>query len=76
MQGDGASDNMQLLGLLRPRVVIPLLNADFDQSGPLAEVLQEVGSVAELQAQLAAAPGLRGVQVRVPAAGQPMQVAL
>lgn len=72
----GATDNRQLLGLLRPKVVIPLLNAEFEQSGPLADLLEEVGSVAELETQLAKTPGLQGVRVQVPAPGQPMPVAL
>jgi hypothetical protein len=75
-QVKGATDNVQLLSLLRPKVVVPLLNAEFDQSGPLADLLQEVGSVAELQATLAATPGLQAVRVCVPTPGQPMPVTL
>ena len=36
----GASENGRLLSLLQPKVVVPLLNAEFEQSGPLADLLQ------------------------------------
>lgn len=40
-----------------------------DQSGPLADLLVEEGSTAEIQKQLSTIPELAGVQVAVPLAG-------
>jgi hypothetical protein len=54
--------NLQrLLQQLRPKVVVPLLNAEIDQEGPLSQLLIERGSTQGLQAQLAAA----GIAARV-----------
>ena len=44
-------------------------SAEFDQSGPLADLLVEEGSTAEISRQLATMPELAGVQVAVPIAG-------
>lgn len=46
-----------------------LCSAEFDQSGPLADMLVEEGSTAEIQRQLSTIPELAGVQVAVPLAG-------
>lgn len=35
-QVKGATDTLSLLKTLKPKVYIPLNNAEFDQSGPLA----------------------------------------
>ena len=76
LQVKGATDNSKLLPLLRPKVVIPLLNADFPQSGPLANLIKEEGSVEDLEALLADTPELRGCKVKVPQPGKPLAVAL
>lgn len=55
---------------------IPLNNAEFDQEGPLADLLVQEGSADQVQQQLAAEPGLAGIRVCVPAAAQPMAVEL
>lgn len=47
----------------------PRRSAEFDQSGPLADLLVEEGSTAEISRQLATMPELAGVQVAVPLAG-------
>lgn len=75
-QVKGSTDTVALLRLLRPTAYIPLLNAEFDQSGPLADLLVEEGGVAAVQAQLAASPELAGIRVCVPQAAQPMAVNL
>lgn len=72
----GATDNVPLLRMLRPAVVVPLMNAEFDASGALNALLTETGGPAELEAQLAAEPGLEGVRVCLPVAGVPMPVHL
>ncbi len=55
---------------------LPLNNAEFDQEGPLADLLVEEGSADQIQQQLAADPSLAGIRVCVPAAAQPMPVEL
>ncbi|EFN51973.1 hypothetical protein CHLNCDRAFT_139469 [Chlorella variabilis] len=72
----GATDSLDLLRLLRPKVFVPLMNAEIDQAGPLAELLVEEGSVEELQRQLAAQPDLAAVRVALPTPAQPMAVVL
>ena len=72
----GSTDTLQLLKLLRPRAYIPLLNAEFEQAGPLADLLVEEGSAEQMAAQLRTQPDLSFVQVCVPQAGQPMPVQL
>ena len=72
----GATENVPLLRLLRPAVVIPLENAGFSQSGLLADLLAERGDWDALRAELAALPDLAGVRVEVPRPGVPMPVAL
>eukprot|EP00887_Chlorella_sp_A99_P007356 scaffold2.g7356.t1 len=85
----GATDNLPLLRLLRPKasrqsrsyglpahVVIPLENAGFDQSGPLAAMIRETGGSELLERQVASDPQLAGTCVAVPRPGVPMPVAL
>jgi L-ascorbate metabolism protein UlaG (beta-lactamase superfamily) len=73
VQGD--ANIVGLLKLLNPRVLIPLLNAEIDQTGPLSEVLIERGDLAGLSAKLAAA-GLK-CRVDMPAPpGESLSVAL
>lgn len=75
-QVKGSTDTLSLLKLLTPKVFVPLNNAEFDQEGPLADLLVEEGSAAQIQQQLAAEPSLAGVRVCVPTAAQPMPVEL
>lgn len=70
----GATDNIPLLKLLRPKVLVALMNAEFDASGPLNSLLTEVGGPKEVEKQLAEVPELAGVKVLVPKAGQPLPV--
>ncbi|KAL4448826.1 hypothetical protein ABPG77_007543 [Micractinium sp. CCAP 211/92] len=72
----GSTDTLSLLKLLNPKVYVPLNNAEFDQEGPLADLLVEEGSADQVQQQLAAEPSLAGIRVCVPAAAQPMPVEL
>lgn len=58
------------------QVFIPLENAGFDQSGPLAAMIRESGGVAELAAQLAADAELGAVRVELLAPGVPLPIAL
>ena len=59
---------------LNPAVVVPLTNADFTATGPLAAVIQQVGDEAGLQAKLTAA-GLRArvVGAAAPGAGRAIE---
>lgn len=69
---------MQLLRLLQPKVLVPLLNADLDQEGQLTSLMSVRGSsaAADLRAALAAA-GLGGVRLEYPAPpGESLALAL
>ncbi len=73
VQGD--MNLQQLLQLTKPKVVVPLMNAEIDQEGPLSQLLIERGETQGLEEQLRSA----GMQVRVdfPApAGESMAIAL
>jgi hypothetical protein len=72
----GATDNVPLLRMLRPKAVVALMNAEFDATGPLDALLSEKGGPQELERQLAAEPDLKGIKVLVPRAGEPLGVAL
>jgi hypothetical protein len=54
---------MQLLRILRPKVLVPLLNADLDQEGQLTPLMSVAGSSAQdkVEAMLRA----QGVKVKV-----------
>ena len=75
-QVKGDTDTLQLLQLLRPTVLIPLMNAEFEQSGPLATLLVERGGPQEIAQRLARTPGQEGVRVEVPRACEPLAVRL
>jgi L-ascorbate metabolism protein UlaG (beta-lactamase superfamily) len=70
----GATDNVPLLKMLRPKVIIPLMNAEFDATGPLHYLLSESGGVDLLQKQLEETPELKNVKICLPLAGAPMAV--
>ena len=70
----GATDNVPLLKMLRPKVVVALMNAEFDATGPLHSLLSETGGVELLERQLKETPGLENVKIAVPVAGKPMPV--
>jgi L-ascorbate metabolism protein UlaG (beta-lactamase superfamily) len=72
----GATDNIPLLKMLRPKVVVPLMNAEFDATGPLNSLLSETGGVESLERQLKETPELKNVKICLPVAGTPMDVAL
>ena len=72
----GATAMVPLLKRLKPRVVIPLLNAEFNASGPLHDMLSETGGAEELQAQLRADEELRDIRVCVPKPAEPMRVSI
>lgn len=72
----GATANLPLLKMLRPKVVVPLMNAEFDAQGLLDRLLSESGGPQELERQLQADPQLAGVRVCLPRAGEPMAVTL
>ena len=50
----GDMNLMKLLGLLRPKVLVPLLNAEIDQEGPLSGLILERGSYEDAKAKMAA----------------------
>ena len=71
----GARNIVQLLRRLKPKVVLPLINAGFPSEGPLAKAVREEGDVTSLAARLQA----EGIQceVKMPApAGQSIEIAL
>ena len=67
MQVKGKENAVKLVQSLQPSVVIPLINAQFNQSGPLSKLIHAEGSPEDLQGQLQQ-HGLGHVSVRMPAA--------
>lgn len=74
----GDTDLTKLLRLLRPKVLVPLLNADLDQEGLITPLMSVRGSSAAdaLRRQLAAA-GLGDIRLEYPAPpGESLSLAL
>ena len=65
----GDMNLLKLLHLLRPKVLVPLLNAEIDQKGPLASLIIERGDLAQLQVDLISA----GLNTRVEFAAPPSE---
>jgi len=63
----GKENALKLIESLQPSVVIPLINAQFHQSGPLSKLIHAEGSPEDLQGLLQH-NGLQHVRVRMPAA--------
>jgi len=62
---NGASEALDTVRRLRPKVVVPLENAEIDSSGALAAILEEGGSVPAFQALLRAEhPGTAVVRMQ------------
>jgi hypothetical protein len=74
----GDTDLTTLLKLLKPKVLVPLLNADLDQEGQLTSVMSVRGSsAAEDLRQALAAAGLSATKLEYPAPpGESMALAL
>lgn len=64
-QVKGKQNACKLVRTLQPSVVIPLINAEFKQSGPLSSLIHAEGSPEELQGQLQQ-QGMGQVTVRMP----------
>ena len=73
LQVMGKDNVVGLLKRLRPSVLLPLVNAEFDSKGPLSRLISEKGSVQELEPQLQP-QGLGGVRVLVPEPAKPLTV--
>ncbi len=71
----GKQNVVGLLKRLRPSVLLPLVNAEFDSEGPLSKLISEKGSVQELEPQLPR-EGLGNVRVLVPEPAKPLSVEL
>jgi hypothetical protein len=71
----GAENAAATAAALGASVVIPLVNADFDASGPLAAVIREEGDAAGLAGRLRAA-GSRARVVEATAPGVAARVEL
>jgi len=74
----GDTDLTTLLKLLKPKVLVPLLNADLDQEGQLTSMMSVRGSsAAEDLRQALARAGLSGTKLEYPApAGESLALAL
>lgn len=59
----GSDNAVQLLKLLRPKLVIPFSNAEMQASGPLSFIIKQKGSIDEFKQQLASG-GLADVKVQ------------
>jgi hypothetical protein len=70
----GNENLVSLVKRLQPKVVVPLVNAEFIQEGPLSTLIRAEGSPQALEAKLKAegldtvilAPGVPGTPVPVP----------
>ena len=69
----GKDNVVGLLKRLRPKVFLPLVNAEFDSEGPLSSLISEKGNVAGLPDVLKA-EGLTGIELVVPEAGKATSV--
>mmetsp|Transcript_6204 Transcript_6204/g.15978 ORF Transcript_6204/g.15978 Transcript_6204/m.15978 type:complete len:345 (+) Transcript_6204:138-1172(+) len=63
----------ELARILRPSVIVPLLNGDIEQEGPLSQAVSSRGSVAELP-ELLRKRGVHGVKTAIPVPLVPMRV--
>lgn len=72
----GSTDNIALLKSLRPKAVVPLLNAEFDATGPLNRAIVERGGVDDLQREMRGVPELESVKLYVPTPGEPLSIEL
>lgn len=70
----GKDNVVGLLKRLKPKVFLPLVNAEFDSEGPLSSLISEKGSVAGLPAILKR-EGLVDIEMVVPEPGKPTAVA-
>lgn len=74
MQVTGKRNIVDLLKRLKPKVIVPLINAAFPAEGSLSSVVVEEGDAAALQGRLAE-NNLGNITVRLPAIpGTSMQV--
>lgn len=64
-----------LMKRLRPKVLLPLVNAEFESEGPLSKLISEKGSVQSVQPVLQR-EGLGYIRIVVPEAGKPVDIAL
>lgn len=72
----GDAELPRLLRLLKPAVLVPLLNAELDEEGGLTALMSRRGDVKSLKGALAAA-GLGSVDVDMPAPpGEAFAIAL
>ena len=68
----------KLMGTLKPKVVVPLVNGEFPQTGPLAKLLweQESNDADAVSARLRKS-NLPGIKVQqCPAVGHPLDITL
>lgn len=67
---------MKLLRLMRPKVLLPLLNHDMDASGPLTSIMWQRGD-AQAVAELLQREGLTDTRIEYPAPpGEALALAL
>ena len=71
----GKDNAVSLLKRLRPKVLLPLVNAEFESEGPLSALISEKGSVQSMQ-PLLREQGLGNIRIVVPEAGKPVTVDL
>jgi hypothetical protein len=71
----GKDNALGLLRRLRPQVLLPLVNAEFESEGPLSALISEKGSVQSMQ-PLMREQGLGDIRIVVPKPGKPVTVDL
>ena len=70
----GKDNVVGLLKRLKPKIFLPLVNAEFDSEGPLSALISEKGNVAGLPDVLKA-EGLTDIKLVVPEPGKATSVA-
>ena len=72
----GKQNALKLVQALQPSVVIPLINAEFKQSGPLSMLIHAEGRPEDLQYQLQQ-QGMQRIRVQMPASpGEAIDIAV
>ena len=71
----GKDNVVGLMKRLRPKVLLPLVNAEFESEGPLSKLISEKGSVQSVEPVLKQ-EGLGSIRLVVPEPGKPVDIDL
>ena len=71
----GKDNVVGLMKRLRPKVLLPLVNAEFESEGPLSKLISEQGSVQSVEPVLQR-EGLGNIRLVVPEPGKTVDIDL